>query len=124
MRLAAVVPAEMHACVLEPGIVQIRDADGVVAGVDIAHLLGWHGPETQPPGDWVRGAAHQLLDQVQAEIAEATTEPWPQGGSEALATPHAELTADGDAVRLLYGDPAAPVLELAPLPLADVLRLS
>lgn len=50
-----------------------------------------------------------------------TTEPWPLRGRGELPTPHADITPDGGAVRLFYGNPAAPVLELEPLRVVDVL---
>jgi hypothetical protein len=49
-----------------------------------------------------------------------TTEPWPLRGRGTLPTPHADLTPRGDTVRLFYGDPAGPVLELKPLRVVDV----
>jgi hypothetical protein len=50
-----------------------------------------------------------------------STEPWPLRGGGELPTPHADLTADGDRVRLFYGDLTGPALELAPLRVLDVL---
>jgi hypothetical protein len=50
-----------------------------------------------------------------------TTERWPQRGRGELPTLAADITPDGDAVRLFYGHPAGPVLELEPLSVVDLL---
>jgi hypothetical protein len=54
-------------------------------------------------------------------IAEVTTDPWPQQGSGALPEPHAQLSQDNATVRLFYGSADNPTLELAALPIRDVL---
>ena len=41
-----------------------------------------------------------------------------------VADPRADITPDGDAVRLVYGHPAGPVLELEPLSVVDLLSVA
>jgi NAD(P)-dependent dehydrogenase (short-subunit alcohol dehydrogenase family) len=78
-------------------------------------------PEGGSGADRVRAAAASTLEAAQDELTMVTTEPWPLRGRGELPTPHADFTAAGDTVRLFYGDPAAPVLELEPLRVIDIL---
>ena len=59
------------------------------------------------------GVAAQALDEFQDYIREATHDPWP--GTTAQPRPHARIC---DAMlHLGYGNPDAPVLACAPIPL-------
>jgi hypothetical protein len=71
--------------------------------------------------DRVQAAAASALRNAQDDLTMVTTDPWPQHGPGELPDPHAEITPDGETVRLFYGDSANPVLELEPLRIADVL---
>jgi hypothetical protein len=74
--------------------------------------------------DRVRAAAASALRNAQDDLTVVTTDPWPQHGPGQLPDPHAEITRDGETVRLFYGDSAHPVLELEPLRIADVLTIT
>jgi hypothetical protein len=117
-RLRAVVPSAVRV-VAERATVFLRDPDGHGIGIDIAFHASF--PEAGSGADRVRTAAACALEAAQDELTMVTTEPWPPRGRGQLPNPHADLTADGDKVRLFYGDPAAPVLELEPLRVVDVL---
>jgi hypothetical protein len=117
-RLRAVLPSSVQV-VAERATVFLRDADGHGIGIDIAFHASF--PEAGSGADRVRAVAASALEAVQDELTMVTTEPWPLRGRGELPTPHADFTADGDAVRLFYGDPAAPVLELEPLWFVDML---
>jgi hypothetical protein len=65
------------------------------------------------PRHLVRHAAEQLMSNVQDDIAERTTQPWPmtyEGARKDMALPEAEIV--GDELRLWYGRGASPVLKL------------
>jgi hypothetical protein len=117
-RLRAVVPSSVRV-IAEGAAVVLRDADGHGVGIDIAFHASF--PEGGSGADRVRAAAASTLEAAQDELTMVTTEPWPLRGGGELPTPHADLTAAGDTVRLFYGEPAASVLELEPLRVVDVL---
>lgn len=117
-RLRAVVPSTIRV-VAERAIVFLSDADGHGIGIDIAVRASF--PEAGSGASRVRAAAASALEAAQDELTMVTTEPWPLRGRGELPTPNAEFTADGDTVRLFYGDPAAPILELEPLRVVDIL---
>ncbi|MGA2930085.1 MAG: hypothetical protein ABSG43_29670 [Solirubrobacteraceae bacterium] len=55
-------------------------------------------------------------------VAEATRDPWPAAPGQfpgGFASCHAEIVAES--VRLWFGAPTAPILELEPMPIHDVL---
>jgi hypothetical protein len=116
IRLRAVVPSAVRV-VAERATVFLRDADGHEIGIDIAAHASF--PEAGSDADRVRAAAASTLEAAQDETTTVTTEPWPLRGRGELPNAHADFTAGGDTVRLFYGDPAAPVLELEPLRVVD-----
>jgi hypothetical protein len=118
-RLAAVAPAEVRIATSEPGMVDVLDLRGGGAGIDIAFAASMRDGST--PADRVVASGSRLLEAAQDEITDVTTDPWPRRGSGTLPEPHAELSEDRATVRLFYGASADPVLELAALPIADVL---
>jgi hypothetical protein len=121
VRLRAVAPSVCRV-VVEKAMIWLRDADGHGAGIDIAFAASF--PDSGSGAERVRSAAGTALQQAQDELAITTTDPWPRRGSGELPAPRAELTSDGATVRLLYGDPADPVLELEPIHLSEVLARS
>ncbi len=121
VRLQAVVPSVCHV-VVEGAMIWLRDAEGHGAGIDIAFATSL--PDSGSGAERVRSAAGTALQQAQDELAMTTTDPWPRRGSGELPEPRAELTSDGSAVRLLYGDPVDPVLELEPIQVSEVLAES
>jgi hypothetical protein len=121
-RLAAVAPPEVRIATSERGIVNILDTSGVGAGVDVSFAVAAFESNASSPADRVVDAAWRLLEAAQEEIAEVTTDPWPQQGSGTLPEPHVQLSQDRATVRLFYGSAADPVLELAALSIADVLN--
>ncbi len=117
-RLEAAVSSACHVTV-ERAMIFVRDADGHGAGIDVAFHASF--PEAGPGGERVRGAAVSALAGAQDELTMITTDPWPGRGSSELPAPHAEFMSDGARVRLFYGSPADPVLELEPLRVSEVL---
>jgi hypothetical protein len=120
-RLRVVVPSGVAVSV-DGAMVFLHDAQGHGAGIDIAGHASF--PQNGSGPDRVRAAALSALRSSQDELAEVTTDPWPQHGPGQLPDPHAEITPDGETVRLFYGDSPNQVLELEPLRIADVLRTS
>jgi hypothetical protein len=118
-RLRVVVPYAFRVSVDGP-MVLLRDWKGDSAGgLDFAYHAS--SPENGSGADRVRAASASALRNVQDDLTMVTTDPWPQHGPGQLPDPHAEITPDGETVRLFYGDSANPVLELEPLRIADVL---
>ncbi|MGH3205829.1 MAG: hypothetical protein ACRDOA_08295 [Streptosporangiaceae bacterium] len=124
-RLAAIVPAGFH----------VQAADGMLwysadegrfpgqqgdyrvgrAGTHVRDNLGAYG---ETDADNLTGVAVQALDELQDHISEATHDPWP--GARAQPRPYARIR---DAMlHLGYGDPDAPILACAPIPLAALNR--
>jgi hypothetical protein len=121
-RLAAVAPPEVQIATSERGMVDVLDVRGGGAGVDVLLAVLGYESDTRSPAERVLDAGWQLLETAQDAIAEATTDPWPQQGSGTLPDPHAQLSQDRATVRLFYGAEDNPALELAALPIIDVLR--
>jgi hypothetical protein len=119
-RLRAVAPSSIQV-VVEQAMVWLRYADGTGAGIDMASYAS--SSEAVAGPERVRVAAASALAHAQDELAEATTDPWPRHGPGELPDPHADITPKRDVVRMFYGDPASPVLELEPLRVADVLSI-
>jgi hypothetical protein len=117
-RLSAVVPSPVRA-VCSAGTVFLRDADGHGPGIDIAFHASF--PEAGSGADRVCAAAAAALQSVQDELTMLTTDPWPLRDHGELPAPHAELMPGATSVRLFYGDPMDPVLELEPLRVREVL---
>jgi hypothetical protein len=61
-----------------------------------------------------------VLDQIQDEVAEVTTEPWPARAPDPMPEVFAEIR--GDNLVVGFGDPHDPALALGPLALADLAR--
>lgn len=75
--------------------------------------------------DEVVPGAVQSLHQIQREIAEATTEPWPAAsGSDFRAFPEPDGALAANELLLWFGDRSDPVLALDPIDLADVICTS
>ena len=121
LRLAAVAPPEVRIATTERGMVDVLDVNGGGAGVDVLLAVAGYESDSRSPADRVVDAGWRLLDTAQEKIAEVTTDPWPQQGSGALPEPHAQLSQDNATVRLFYGSADNPTLELAALPIRDVL---
>jgi hypothetical protein len=72
-------------------------------------------------GEDVAGAAREALVAVQEAMVEATDLPWPEPYPDwSAGPPRPGVRVEGDVLRLWYGDETRPVLELEPLPLADL----
>lgn len=62
------------------------------------------------------------LDQIQQEIAEETTEPWPAASGPGYSGfPEPDGAIVGTELRLWFGDRRAPILAFDPIDLSDVL---
>ena len=92
---------------------------GGSAASDVAVTAGFG--HARSAAERILGAATHALGVAQDQLSEITSDPWPRRGPGPLPDPH--VTLDGDRVRLFYGSPADPVLELEPLRIADVLLL-
>lgn len=118
-RFQAVVPPSMHVSV-QDGMVWLISAGGGRAG--LAGLAGSRNGDD--PFEVMRRAAEDALTTAQDCVSEDTTEPWPAVAGQlpgGFPSPHAQI-ADGQ-LRMFYGDPEAPVLELTAIRLSDVLEL-
>ena len=115
-RLRAAVFRDARVTVEDQRIV-FHDPRGGGGASDVAFSAGVG--EDRSAAERVLGAARHALETAQNELSEITSDPWPRRGPGALPDPHVEL--DGDRVRLFYGNPRDPVLELEPLRIADVL---
>jgi hypothetical protein len=58
-----------------------------------------------------------VVDQLQDQVAEDLTEPWPAMAPDPMPMPFVRI--DGDALLVGFGDPSDPVLALPPIPLTD-----
>ncbi|MGH2859080.1 MAG: hypothetical protein ACRDMJ_16520, partial [Solirubrobacteraceae bacterium] len=91
---------------------------------DFAIELSWIVSSDQPGRQRLLEVAHAALASVQTAVATTTTSPWPaKAADEALPGPHAEIAGDtvNPTLRLWYGPPDSPVLELAPRPLLNMI---
>ena len=115
-RLAEVLPAGYRA-VIEDEILWLISPDGGAAGAG----ADWLTADVLLADEALVGSV-QSLHQIQQEIAEETTEPWPPHwgeGSPGFPEPKAELV--GDRLYLWFGDKAMPVLAFSPIDLRDVI---
>jgi hypothetical protein len=112
-RLTAVVPASVEVRV-ENLRVWIADA-----GVDIGELVA---DSEDSAEDRIALAAGRLLEVASDEASEVTAEPWPASAGRFAGgfPPHQSVISDGQLL-MSYGDPANPLLMLAPIPVNDVL---
>jgi hypothetical protein len=104
-RLAPHLPDGLSAGA-DSGQVWVRGPDGSSGGIDIAWMLS---ANAGPWADLVEGVLERALNAVQDKVATETARPWPAEMAAAPA-PWARV-ADG-LIRLGYGEPAEPVLEL------------
>lgn len=78
-------------------------------------------PLVDQPGDMEDNlvtAASAVLNTVQDFATESLRTPWPPAAAKELVLPTALV--EGRTLRLCFGEPAAPVLELAPISLVDI----
>lgn len=119
-RLAAIVPAGFHVQArdgmlwysADPGRFPGQQGD-YRTGQAATYVRDNLGADGQTGADDLAGVAAQALDELQDYISEATHDPWP--GTRAQPRPHARIR-DG-MLHLGYGDPDAPILACAPIPL-------
>jgi hypothetical protein len=107
-RLGDVVPSH---CIIsaENGVLRIRLASTQSwVEIDIKALVDQSGERNQN----VEAAAYSALNTVQDFVSEALAEPWPadQRGRSYMPLPHTAV--DGDRLKLCYGDPKRPTVEL------------
>jgi hypothetical protein len=84
---------------------------------DFAIDMSWIVTSDQPGRERLLAVTHSALSSLQAAVATATTTTWPTGGAvHRLPEPHAEIAGDtvNPLLRLWYGPPDGPVLELNP----------
>jgi hypothetical protein len=96
------------------GSFYVRAADGSSGGIDVAWMLA---ANPRPWEELVEAVIERALNAAQDKIAETTGGPWPARDG---PTPTPWARAEDDEVRLGYGGPDAPVLELAPVALAPL----
>jgi hypothetical protein len=117
--LVAALARRMAAVVPDPA----REAPhwGVVYGVDVPSCL--EGSEDQAPEELVAGMAARMMENASERVADETTEPWPAraGDFEGGFPPVGVEVVDG-VVRMWWGAFDAPVLELEPLVVEEVLK--
>ncbi|MGO9793909.1 MAG: hypothetical protein ACLP8S_31640 [Solirubrobacteraceae bacterium] len=111
-RFAAVIPAPMWVSV-QDGMVCLISAFGGRAG--LAGLDGLR--EGEDPVEVVRCVVEGALATAQDYLSEDTGEPWPAVAGQlsgGFPPPRAQIAAGQ--LRMFYGNPDAPMLELAPIP--------
>ena len=110
-RLAAILPAGFAARA-DAEIIHIDSPDGTGSATSLAHI----DPDDAEAEDYA-SAAWNVLSMAQDVVSETGGDPWPAavGPARDLAAP--DTRVEGDAVHLWFGDEAAPVLRLAPIPL-------
>jgi hypothetical protein len=121
-RLKAVAPRRALVTIQGTGFILVGDRPGTGAGIGVSPAAPSPSQPRRTDAERVRGVVQDMLETVQDEFAEISTDPWPVRGPGAMPDPHAELTPDGATIRLWYGDSTEPVLELEPLRVGDVLR--
>jgi hypothetical protein len=117
-RFAAVIPAPMWVSV-QDGMVWLISAFGGRAG--LPRLDGLR--EGDDLVEVVRGVVQCALVTAQDYVSEDTGEPWPAVAGQlsgGFPAPRAQI-ADGQ-LRMFYGNPHAPMLELTPIPLAEIIE--
>jgi hypothetical protein len=137
-RLAAIVPAGFYVQARD-GMLWYSADQGRFPGQQGDYRTGQAGTyvrdnlgaDADPDADAVTRVAAQALDELQDYVSEATHDPWPGTraqprphdpwpGTRAQPRPYARIR---DALlHLGYGDPDAPVLACAPIPLAALNR--
>jgi hypothetical protein len=84
---------------------------------DFAIDMSWIVSSDQPGRQRILDVSQAALASLQSAVATTTATPWPaHGPSDELPEPHAEITGDtvNPRLRLWYGPGDAPVVELAP----------
>ncbi len=115
-RLSTVVPPGWG-LELDGDMLWVTGTQGRIAGSSSAWLIN----DVLLEDEVVPGAV-QSLHQIQQEIAEATTEPWPAAsGPDFRAFPEPDGALVGNELLLWFGDRSDPVLALDPIDLADVI---
>jgi hypothetical protein len=115
-QLAEVMPAGWRV-VIDDDILWLVGHQGKIAGSSAHWLIA----DALLEDEAVLGAT-QSLHQIQQEITEATTEPWPARSAEGyrgFPEPDGELA--GNELHLWFGEKTAPVLVLKPIDLGDVI---
>jgi hypothetical protein len=115
-RLSEVMPLGYRA-VVDGDLLLLISPDGGRAGSSSYWLTSEALPE-----DEVLTCAVQSLHQIQQEIAEETTEPWPApSGSDYKGFPEPDGELVGDQLRLWFGAADAPALALRPIDVSGVI---
>jgi hypothetical protein len=117
--LVAALAQRMNA-VVPDSVVEAADR-GMVYGVDVPRWLA--GSEDRTPDELVAGIAAQMMENASERLADDTAEPWPAraGDFDGGFPPVGTEVRDG-VVRMWWGPSDAPVLELEPLPVGEVLK--
>lgn len=120
IRLTEALPPSWTASAMD-GIITVLDPRGEVSSeVDVAMLTGDEHDTTE---DRLVGAAVYTLDSIQTDLAEDTTEPWPDHSDKdyvGLPAPGAEIA--GSELRTWYGPRETPIVAFPPIRLDDVIR--
>jgi hypothetical protein len=109
------------AAALEPVLPSDMDIDvsGTILRLGLSGTPWWSETDL---GSWrtadLDATVEWVLDTFQTDIAEASTEPWPALAPGPMPEPFAEIR-DGELL-CGYGDPAAPILRLASIPLREI----
>lgn len=106
-RLATVVPPGVTVVAQGPSV-WTSDPSGLGQSEDVGALLDQAGDR----GDLVAIASRAVLDAVQDQVCEWTTEPWPYWG---MALPYAQVR--NEQLILGFGDPDCPSPGLDPIDL-------
>ena len=115
-QMSAVMPPG-YRLEIDDEILWLTSPDGGLAGSSSYWLI----QDALLEDDALTGAV-QSLHQIQQEIAEETTDPWPAtSGSDYRAFPEPAGQIVGDRLHLWFGDKAEPVLELEPIDLAEII---
>jgi hypothetical protein len=115
-QMLAVTPAR-YRIELDGDILGVINPDGGKAGLSSY----WLTSDVLLAEEALEGGV-QSLHQIQREIAEDTTEPWPAvSGPGYRGFPEPDGAIVGDELRLWFGDRADPVLVLEPIDLSQVL---
>ncbi len=107
-RLAPLVPRELG-FIRNDARMRLTDPRGVWAEMDCRSFFE-NDPEA--PVDAADRASYSVLSQVQDFVTEFLTEPWPETPPESYGLAPPEVVVMDEGIRLLYGTPSDPLLEL------------
>jgi hypothetical protein len=107
-RLAPLVPGEL-VFTRNGARMRLTDPRGVWSEMDCRSFLE-NDPEA--PVDAAERASYSVLSQVQDFVTEFLTEPWPESPPESYGLAPPEVVVNHEGIRLLYGTPSDPLLEL------------